>query len=194
MFKITTTDGVIHLRAKSQTICDIWIRAISACVAHKDNLGTVESMPAFDGGLAFRNRRKSVSNALVMVKPVESSPAAATLSSAASPAPSRDVVTEKSHGTLTLTIKSATDLLSKDRSGSADPYCRVYYDGYEVTTHACLNTLNPVWDKVFTLPFNRSIVQLTVDVFDYEESSKERFLGRAVVPLASVTDDKQTLM
>lgn len=207
VFKLATPTGTLYFRAKSQSVCDTWMRAIETCMAPTLRDATVlATLKAFDEGVATRMRRFSIAYALAQSgqgyrtsvpsttggdgarKPSITRGGSTRRAAVVLPSQSEADVTSRSHGTLYLKVVRAAGLLGKDRSGLSDPYCRVHIDGYEVTTAVVEKSNDPCWNQEFELPFNRSIRHCTLMLFD-SDLSKDDFLGRCVLPLSHVTSE-----
>jgi hypothetical protein len=203
VFKLATPAGVLCFRAKSQSVCDTWMRAIQTCTAIVRDTEAIANLKAFDEGLATRMRRFSIAYALAQSgqgyrtslpsavgadgsrKPSFTRAGSARRAAVVLPSQAETDASPRSHGTLFLKVVRAAGLLGKDRSGLSDPYCRVHIDGYEVATSVVEKSNDPCWNQVFELPFNRNIRHCTIMLFD-SDLSKDDFLGRCVVPLSHV--------
>ena len=172
MFKLGTPEGVIYFRAKSQSICDTWVRALQTVVANFRNPVLLASLPPFDGGIATQTRRMSIAIAINRMhgggrRATEDRVALggtgrrgsrrhALLVPTAAALPGAAPV--KTHGRLAIRVMSASNLLGKDRGGTSDPYCIVRIDGYDERTPVFPLTCEPEWNHDFDFAFSRSIM------------------------------------
>ena len=54
-------------------------------------------------------------------------------------------------GFVEVRIASASGLRSADMNGKSDPFCVVQLCNARAQTHTCYRTLDPVWNRVFSL-------------------------------------------
>jgi len=94
---------------------------------------------------------------------------------------------------LKLKVVSADNLAKKDIFGASDPYVRidlVTNNGDEVIdsvlTKTKKRTLNPKWDEEFLFRVKPTEHKLVLEVFDENRLTRDDFLGRVDLPLASL--------
>uniref|UniRef100_A0A8C9T6E3 Multiple C2 and transmembrane domain containing 2 n=1 Tax=Scleropages formosus TaxID=113540 RepID=A0A8C9T6E3_SCLFO len=90
-------------------------------------------------------------------------------------------------GFLQAKIIKATDLSAADLNGKSDPFCVIELGNDRLQTHTIYKTLNPEWNTVFTLPIKDIHDALEVSVFDEDGDKPPDFLGKAALPLLSVS-------
>ncbi|CAG8462226.1 10353_t:CDS:10, partial [Cetraspora pellucida] len=101
---------------------------------------------------------------------------------------------ESALGVLRLQIMCAKGLKNAETFGTSDPYAKVTLHGNKVLakTKTIENSLNPVWDETYFLILTSLSEDLNLEVFDYNEISKDKPLGTAKFSLSSLlTDSKQ---
>uniref|UniRef100_A0A4W5L2Q3 C2 domain-containing protein n=1 Tax=Hucho hucho TaxID=62062 RepID=A0A4W5L2Q3_9TELE len=64
-------------------------------------------------------------------------------------------------GFLQVKIIKATDLLAADLNGKSDPFCVLELGNDRLQTHTIYKTLNPNWNKVFTLSVTHQLCFLS---------------------------------
>ncbi|XP_031425019.1 multiple C2 and transmembrane domain-containing protein 2 isoform X2 [Clupea harengus] len=94
-------------------------------------------------------------------------------------------------GFLQVKVIKATDLLAADLNGKSDPFCVLELGNDRLQTHTIYKTLNPEWNKVFTLPIKDIHDVLEVTVFDEDGDKAPDFLGKVAIPLLSVHNGQQ---
>jgi len=84
---------------------------------------------------------------------------------------------------LRIKIVSGRNLVSRDISGKSDPYLRVSQDNVPLHTTATVKrSLNPDWNEQFSAVVD-NLNPLFIQVYDYDVSSGDDYLGEAVLPL-----------
>jgi len=82
-----------------------------------------------------------------------------------------------------------TNLLSKNNSGTGNPYILFRCGSQEIKTSALLNTLNPVWDRRSYRFFDVCTLDLViVEVWDWDRVEADSFKGRTTIDLARLSD------
>lgn len=89
-------------------------------------------------------------------------------------------------GFLQVKVFKSTDLTAADLNGKSDPFCVLELGNDRLTTHTVYKSLNPEWNKVFTLPVKDIHDVLVVTVFDEDGDKAPDFLGKVAVPLLSI--------
>jgi len=84
---------------------------------------------------------------------------------------------------LRIKIVSGRNLVSRDISGKSDPYLRVSQDNVPLHTTATVKrSLSPDWNEQFSSIVD-NLNPLFIQVYDYDVSSGDDYLGEAVLPL-----------
>ncbi|KAL2088372.1 hypothetical protein ACEWY4_015271 [Coilia grayii] len=94
-------------------------------------------------------------------------------------------------GFLQVKVIKATDLMAADLNGKSDPFCVLELGNDRLQTHTIYKTLNPEWNKVFTLPIKDIHDILEVTVFDEDGDKAPDFLGKVAISLLSVHNGQQ---
>lgn len=97
-------------------------------------------------------------------------------------------------GYVKLEILSGENLMSVDSNGKSDPTCVVKLNGVEIykTDHK-RKTLDPIWNEAVYFPMlSRSRDKLILDVFDWDLTHDDEFLGRAYVDLSTISPNEST--
>jgi len=80
-------------------------------------------------------------------------------------------------------IVSGRNLVSRDITGKSDPYLRVSQDNVPLHTTATVKrSLSPDWNEQFSAVVD-NLNPLFIQVYDYDVSSGDDYLGEAVLPL-----------
>jgi Ca2+-dependent lipid-binding protein len=88
-----------------------------------------------------------------------------------------------------LNVVACQDILAADSDGGSDPFI-VVHAGSNTCQTKTLNSLNPVFNEVFTLPLDCGVSCLRFNVFDYDVVGSNDFLGCLVVSLSDMVVDK----
>ncbi|MFT7806715.1 multiple C2 and transmembrane domain-containing protein 2-like [Arapaima gigas] len=97
-------------------------------------------------------------------------------------------------GFLQVKVIKATDLLAADLNGKSDPFCMLELGNNRLQTHTMYKTLNPEWNKVFTLqvsPIKDIHDVMEITVLDDDRDKPPDFLGKVAIPLLSVYNGQQ---
>ncbi|XP_010891012.2 multiple C2 and transmembrane domain-containing protein 2 [Esox lucius] len=94
-------------------------------------------------------------------------------------------------GFIQVKVFRATDLTSTDRNGKSDPFCVLELGNSRLQTQTIYKTLNPEWNKVFTLPIKDIHDVLELTVFGEAGDKSPDFLGRVAIPLLTVQNGQQ---
>ncbi|XP_031420278.1 multiple C2 and transmembrane domain-containing protein 2 isoform X2 [Clupea harengus] len=92
----------------------------------------------------------------------------------------------KDVGFVQIKVIKATDLASADLGGKSDPFCALELGNSKLQTQTIHKTLNPEWNKVFTLPIKDIHDVLVLTVYDDDRDKPPDFLGKVAVPLLSI--------
>ncbi|KAG7256934.1 hypothetical protein CRUP_019550 [Coryphaenoides rupestris] len=93
---------------------------------------------------------------------------------------------------LTVGIKQAAELLAMDLGGLSDPYVKVYICPSKTKTcetKVHRNTLNPVFNQLFSFPVKKSVLaksEVVMQVFDFNRFTKHRIIGELRMDLSSM--------
>jgi len=79
--------------------------------------------------------------------------------------------------TRSLFILKARDLKSADSNGLSDPYAKVLLLGKKYKTKTHKKTLNPEWGLQIEVPRKNDIVDIHVEVWDWDAIGSDDFLG-----------------
>jgi hypothetical protein len=90
-------------------------------------------------------------------------------------------------GILKVSVKEAKNLASVDFMGKSDPYVKVFLAGRTVgVTNVQEDTLCPIWNVSFYTVAYSLKETITFDVFDWNNLSKDRPLGKIHLPLGAL--------
>uniref|UniRef100_A0A3Q1AUQ4 C2 domain-containing protein n=1 Tax=Amphiprion ocellaris TaxID=80972 RepID=A0A3Q1AUQ4_AMPOC len=89
-------------------------------------------------------------------------------------------------GFLQVNVMKANDLPATDLNGKSNPLCVIELGNCKLQTHTIYKTVNPEWNKAFTLPIKdiHDVIELTV--LDENGDKAPNFLGKVAVPLLTV--------
>uniref|UniRef100_A0A3P8TCJ7 Multiple C2 domains, transmembrane 2a n=1 Tax=Amphiprion percula TaxID=161767 RepID=A0A3P8TCJ7_AMPPE len=89
-------------------------------------------------------------------------------------------------GFLQVNVMKANDLPATDLNGKSNPLCVIELSNCKLQTHTIYKTVNPEWNKAFTLPIKdiHDVIELTV--LDENGDKAPNFLGKVAVPLLTV--------
>ncbi|XP_022065728.2 multiple C2 and transmembrane domain-containing protein 2 isoform X1 [Acanthochromis polyacanthus] len=89
-------------------------------------------------------------------------------------------------GFLQVNVMKANDLPATDLNGKSNPLCVIELGNCKLQTHTIYKTVNPEWNKAFTLPIKdiHDVIELTV--LDENGDRAPTFLGKVAVPLLTV--------
>eukprot|EP00727_Mastigamoeba_balamuthi_P007746 m51a1_g3592 putative phosphatidylserine decarboxylase (566) ;mRNA; f:1165344-1167984 len=87
-------------------------------------------------------------------------------------------------------VVEGTSLAPKDMSISSDPYVVVSFAGQEFKTRIKKRKLNPTWNETFNFLVHEMARAYTVrfDVWDYDTTSKDDYMGSAEVSIEGLWD------
>jgi Ca2+-dependent lipid-binding protein len=86
-------------------------------------------------------------------------------------------------------VVACQDIVAADSDGGSDPFV-VVHAGSNMCQTKTLDSLNPIFNEVFTLPLDRGVSCLRFNLFDYDVLGSNDFLGCIVVPLSDLVVDK----
>lgn len=94
-------------------------------------------------------------------------------------------------GKVEIKIYQARDLSAKDINGKSDPFCVIELDSSRLRTHTIYKTLDPIWNKTFTLPVQdiHSVIELTI--FDEDTNQTTEFIGKLMLPLLAIANGER---
>lgn len=95
-------------------------------------------------------------------------------------------------GKLLVKIIKASGLCGKIKSGSLSPYCILSTSNplQRKRTTMVRDNENPFWNEYFTFDVNPKTKEITLDIYDYEKTEKDDYLGQVIVPLSTVNRDQ----
>ncbi|CAG8761235.1 17266_t:CDS:2, partial [Acaulospora colombiana] len=75
--------------------------------------------------------------------------------------------------------------------GTPDPYCKLTIRGAKTLakTKTINDSLSPVWNETFILILNTLSETLSFEVYDYNEVTKDRLMGKAALPLSTFAEN-----
>ncbi|XP_067937868.1 multiple C2 and transmembrane domain-containing protein 1-like [Watersipora subatra] len=94
-------------------------------------------------------------------------------------------------GWLQVKVIRAHDLSSKDWGGKSDPFCNVELINTMLQSHTAYSTLNPEWNRVFTMPVKDIHSVLEVTIYDEDKDMKKEFIGKVAIPLILIDNGVQ---
>ena len=99
------------------------------------------------------------------------------------------VAKAKGYSCCVVNVVACQDIVAADSDGGSDPFVRVEAGSSSCQTKT-LDSLNPVFNEVFTLPLDHGVCHLRFNLFDYDVLGSNDFLGCIVVPLSDMVVDK----
>lgn len=95
-------------------------------------------------------------------------------------------------GKLLVKIIKASGLCGKAKSGPISPYCIVSTSNplQRKRTSMVRDNDNPFWNEYFTFDITPKTKDITLDIYDYEKTEKDDYLGQVIVPLSTVNRDQ----
>ncbi|ESO00102.1 hypothetical protein HELRODRAFT_132940, partial [Helobdella robusta] len=75
---------------------------------------------------------------------------------------------------------------SADLGGTSDPYCIVTLDNNRAQTNTVYKSVNPEWNRTFTIDIQDIHSAVEVTVVDENRSKKIDFLGKVAIPLLNI--------
>lgn len=99
------------------------------------------------------------------------------------------IETKENTGILQLTIIDGLDLEGVDSSGTSDPYCVILMNNEKVgKTKTHKKTNSPQFNETFYIPIkHRQRTNFVIQVFDYNNISRDLLLGTISIPLSNVS-------
>lgn len=93
-------------------------------------------------------------------------------------------------GLLKINVIEAKGLSNVELLGKSDPYCKVLLaKNYVGVTSAIPNTLDPEWRmNFFGIPYSMDD-ELAFELYDYNETMKDRWLGKVSFPIGLILSD-----
>ena len=95
------------------------------------------------------------------------------------------IAKSKGQSCCVINVVACQDIVAADSDGSSDPFI-VVHAGPNTCQTKTLDTLNPIFNEVFTLPLERGVSTLRFNLFDYDVLGSNDFLGCLVVPLSDL--------
>jgi Ca2+-dependent lipid-binding protein len=99
------------------------------------------------------------------------------------------IAKKKGHGCCIVNVVACQDIVAADSDGSSDPFI-VVHAGSNTCQTKTLNSLNPIFNEVFTLPLESGVSCLRFNLYDYDILGSNDFLGCLVVPLSDLATEK----
>ena len=91
-------------------------------------------------------------------------------------------------GTLDIVVVDARGLMACDTGGTSDPYCSILLGKTKRKTKTIKKTIAPVWNHLFTVDTIPAASNLVFEIFDHDLTSKDDFMGQAIVDIAQLTE------
>lgn len=87
-------------------------------------------------------------------------------------------------GVIRTFLNKADNLKDLETIGTIDPYCTVQLNGKKMgRTNTIDNTTNPIWNQAIYAPINSANQRVTFEVFDSEDSGKDKSIGFTPITL-----------
>jgi Ca2+-dependent lipid-binding protein len=99
------------------------------------------------------------------------------------------IAKSKGQSCCVINVVACQDIVAADSDGGSDPFI-IVHSGSSTCQTKTLNTLNPVFNEVFTLPLEPGVSSIRFNLFDYDVLGSNDFLGCLVVSLSGMTVDK----
>ncbi len=99
------------------------------------------------------------------------------------------IAKSKGQGCCVINVVACQDIVAADSDGGSDPFI-IVQAGSSTCQTKTLDTLNPVFNEVFTIPLDRGVCSLRFNLFDYDVLGSNDFLGCLVVILSDMALDK----
>lgn len=95
-------------------------------------------------------------------------------------------------GKLLVKVIKATGLCGKEKNGPISPYCIVSTRSplQRKRTSMVRDNDSPFWNEYFTFDINPKTKDITIDIYNYEKTEKDDYLGQVIVPLSTVNRDQ----
>lgn len=96
---------------------------------------------------------------------------------------------------VTVTVRRAEGVLAKDKGGTSDPFAQVVLGKQKFKTRVIEKSLHPEWDETFTMRFDPSADDLSLDIVLYDHDkgfiagSSSEFLGAVSIDLSTLAVD-----
>ncbi|XP_013858988.1 multiple C2 and transmembrane domain-containing protein 2 [Austrofundulus limnaeus] len=97
-------------------------------------------------------------------------------------------------GFLQVSVLKANDLPATDINGKSNPFCVIQLGNCKLQTHTVSKTINPEWNKTFTLPVKDIHEVLELTVLDENGDRSPNFLGKVAIPLLTVQNSQQVCL
>nr|CDS32028.1 myoferlin [Hymenolepis microstoma] len=102
---------------------------------------------------------------------------------------------------LRIQVEKAVNLKNVELIGKSDPYCKIKFRGEKKSTKYINDNLNPEWNESLEFDLNSEALtpndELDVRVFDHDDVSVDKFMGKVMIPLGSLIsgekEKKETL-
>ncbi|XP_029289832.1 multiple C2 and transmembrane domain-containing protein 2 [Cottoperca gobio] len=94
-------------------------------------------------------------------------------------------------GFLQVKVVKANDLHATDLNGKSNPFCVVELSNGKLQTQTINKTLNPEWNKTFTLPIKDIHDVLELTLLDENGDKAPNFLGKVDISLLTVENGQQ---
>ncbi|XP_043221486.1 multiple C2 and transmembrane domain-containing protein-like isoform X2 [Amphibalanus amphitrite] len=94
-------------------------------------------------------------------------------------------------GHLSVKVLRARGLAAADLNGRSDPFCVLQLVNRRRQTQTVYKTLEPYWNKVFSLEVNDIHSVLEVTVYDQDKDHAVDFLGKLAIPLLQIQSGKR---
>ncbi|RHZ44602.1 hypothetical protein Glove_718g62 [Diversispora epigaea] len=98
---------------------------------------------------------------------------------------------ETAKGVLKIKIYGAKELRNTERFGTSDPYCKLTILGTKelARTKVVNDTLTPIWNETFYILLNSLTDNLNIEIFDFNELTKEKLMGMATFSLPTLEEN-----
>ncbi|XP_068734932.1 uncharacterized protein [Montipora capricornis] len=95
-------------------------------------------------------------------------------------------------GKLLVKVIKASGLCGKDKTGAISPYCIISTSNplQRKRTSMVSDTDSPFWNEYFTFDITHKTKEIVIDIYNYEQTEKDDYLGQVIVPLSTVNRDQ----
>ena len=84
-----------------------------------------------------------------------------------------------SNANLLIRVMAGRHLMVCDANGFSDPYVVIFFDQQEYRTEIQFQTLNPVWNQLFSIPVTGHSRDIQIGVYDSDRYSNDDFMVSA---------------
>jgi len=90
-------------------------------------------------------------------------------------------------GTVSVLVSDASGMVKKDLLSKNDPYVKLFFEGQQWKSSVKKDNDKPVWKETCVFNLRNKKSKLVAEIWDYNSSTPDAFLGLATVDLARLT-------